>query len=381
MAAYTQPVWIAAIVFGGIAFVLFIPWLIYTYRKYGFLSLSKTIIAFSFIFYFLSALFLVLLPLPETTNTCTLQKPGTNFFNLRPFQFIADISKDSGILLSKPATWIYTIRQPSFYQAFFNFLLLMPFGVYLRYFLKDRKYWKHAFFLGLALTLFYEITQVTGIYGIYNCPYRIFDVDDLMLNSSGSLVGFFIAPIILALFPKHEEVVERGELMKSRDIVRPIHRFLALVVDLILIDFMTTMVFFIVEDNMVFNFVVKTVMYIVFLLVIPLIANGATIGMKILKIRMVDAGTGQFTRKSVIRMFIALFTVQVWLEILAFAYVIELNMDSLFYTFQIIVSISAFSLSFLTIFVLFIHIVLVLVSGGKRVFFFESIGKVEATRK
>lgn len=381
MSAYTQPIFVALLVFALIAFAIFIPWLIYTYRKYGFLSFSKMIIAFSFIFYFLAALFLVLLPLPETTNTCAQQQPGTQFYNLRLFQFIPDILRNSGIVLSNPATWIYTIKQPSFYQAFFNFLLLLPFGVYLRYFLKERKYWKRAFLLGFALTLFYEVTQVTGIYGIYNCPYRIFDVDDLMLNSVGSLLGFFIAPIILALFPKHEEVVARGKLMQAHDIVRPIHRFLALVIDLVLIDIATSLVFLFITQNEVLEFAVKSLLYVLFLLIVPLVMNGATIGMKLLKIRLVDTDTQQFTRRGIIRMFSAIYAVEVMMKLLAIANNIELNIDSPFYVFQIAVTITTFVLAMGIGLVLIVHVLLVLFSKGKRAFFFDRVANVEATRK
>jgi len=122
---------------------------------------------------------LVLLPFPETRDTCSLQSANTVYYNLHPFQFVTDILEDSGIVLTNPSTWFYITKQPSFFQAFYNFLLLMPFGVYLRYFLKKREYWKRAFPFSFLLTLFYEVTQVTGIYGIFNCAYRIFDVDDL----------------------------------------------------------------------------------------------------------------------------------------------------------------------------------------------------------
>ena len=153
MSAYTQPIFVAAIFFVVLAFALFIPWLIYTYRKYNYLPLSTTLISFSFIFYFLAALFLVLLPLPEIRNTCSLQKPGTQHYSLMPFQFIVNTFGNSGIVLSQPATYRLLFSQPSFYQAFFNFLLLLPFGVYLRYFFQDKKHWKKA--LGITFFLHY----------------------------------------------------------------------------------------------------------------------------------------------------------------------------------------------------------------------------------
>ena len=42
-----------------------------------------------------------------------------------------------------------------------------------------------------ALTGFVEISQLTGIFGLYDCPYRQFDVDDLILNFSGVAAGLW----------------------------------------------------------------------------------------------------------------------------------------------------------------------------------------------
>jgi hypothetical protein len=44
-----------------------------------------------YIFSMLSALFLVLLPLPDTRNTCALQSPDTVRYSLVPFYFIWDV--------------------------------------------------------------------------------------------------------------------------------------------------------------------------------------------------------------------------------------------------------------------------------------------------
>lgn len=60
MDVYVQPILTAGIVFVVLTFLLFVPWCIYTFRKYGFLSFSKSLIMFSFIFYFFrSAVFSV----------------------------------------------------------------------------------------------------------------------------------------------------------------------------------------------------------------------------------------------------------------------------------------------------------------------------------
>lgn len=210
MSVYIMPIQTAAIIFLLLSVFLTIPWLIYVYRKYGYLSIWASIVAFSFIFYLLSALFLVLLPLPDTRNTCALQPPDTVHYSLTPFSFITDTINSSKIIWTQPATYMQIFKQSAFLQAAFNILLLLPLGVYLRYFFQNKHYWKRALGLGFGLSLFFEITQVTGIYGIYNCPYRIFDVDDLILNSAGALFGFLIAPMILALFPSKKIFLPRG---------------------------------------------------------------------------------------------------------------------------------------------------------------------------
>ena len=58
-------------------------------------------------------------------------------------------------------------------------------------------YFKRGFFttviLTFMLTLFYETSQYTGLYYIYGRPYRLFDVEDLMVNTTGGLIGWVCA--------------------------------------------------------------------------------------------------------------------------------------------------------------------------------------------
>ena len=49
-----------------------------------------------------------------------------------------------------------------------------------------------AWCFGTILSLGVEITQLTGIWGIYPCAYRQFEVDDLILNVSGVLAGYLL---------------------------------------------------------------------------------------------------------------------------------------------------------------------------------------------
>ncbi len=68
-----------------------------------------------------------------------------------------------------------------------NLIMFMPYGFFISYFLKlDKK--KYAFIMSLLVSMTIEITQL--IIG------RVFDVDDILLNVCGGLLGYFIYRII-----------------------------------------------------------------------------------------------------------------------------------------------------------------------------------------
>ena len=43
-----------------------------------------------------------------------------------------------------------------------------------------------------TLTVFIEVSQLSALYGLYPCPYRQFDIDDLLLNVAGVMLGFWL---------------------------------------------------------------------------------------------------------------------------------------------------------------------------------------------
>ena len=56
---------------------------------------------------------------------------------------------------------------------------------------------RNALFFGFALTFSVELTQLTGMWGLYACPYRKFSVDDIILNIVGTLLGFWLSRKII----------------------------------------------------------------------------------------------------------------------------------------------------------------------------------------
>ncbi|MBM9833979.1 VanZ family protein, partial [Enterococcus faecalis] len=90
-------------------------------------------------------------------------------------------------------TYLPAMKQGVFLEPLFNLLLTLPFGVYLRYYFKCS--FLKTLVITFCLTLFFELTQLTGLYFIYPRPYRLFDVNDLFVNTVGGLVGWTIAPL------------------------------------------------------------------------------------------------------------------------------------------------------------------------------------------
>ncbi|MEO0403198.1 MAG: VanZ family protein [Pseudomonadota bacterium] len=73
-----------------------------------------------------------------------------------------------------------------------NFVLCVLAGIGFARFLRT---WQQAILVGLVMSLVVEISQLTGLFGLYPCAYRTFEVDDLILNTLGVLTGFLIAPM------------------------------------------------------------------------------------------------------------------------------------------------------------------------------------------
>ena len=75
---------------------------------------------------------------------------------------------------------------------FFNFIMIIPFGIYLRYYFRCG--FRRTFLFSFLLSLFFELTQLTGLYFLYPRGYRLFDVDDLLNNTLGGIAGYLCAP-------------------------------------------------------------------------------------------------------------------------------------------------------------------------------------------
>lgn len=275
MQHYMIPIGTAFLVFPLIAIVFTIPYIIYQYRKFGSILFSKTAIVYSFILYLLVAYFLVILPLPPIDEVAKLTTPTVQ---LVPFTFVTDFLEKSGFVWNQISTYWTAITSSSFYNVIFNIFLTVPFAIYLRYYFGCSK-WK-TIFCTFLLSLFFELTQLSALYGIYPRPYRLFDVDDLLTNTLGGVVGYFITPLICFLLPSKNEIDKKA--LKKGEKVSYFRRFCAFCFDIV---FVLILAILIPVDTFFIKYVISILCYFV---IMTYLTHGETIGKWIVKIRLVS---------------------------------------------------------------------------------------------
>jgi len=125
-------------------------------------------------------------PLPDPD---TLECSGEAFRSTWQTDPFASISLIGDVWQS--AGFVAAITSSAFAQVFFNVLLFVPYG----FFLHQVTRWRAitVVIVGLATSLLIELTQGTAVFGRYACPYRLFDVDDLFLNTLGAAIGVLVS--------------------------------------------------------------------------------------------------------------------------------------------------------------------------------------------
>ncbi|MED1790387.1 VanZ family protein [Brevibacillus laterosporus] len=382
MGAYLVPIQTALFIFLFVAFILTVPYMIFSYRRYGYINKYRVIFLSSFLFYALCAYFLVILPLPNIIDTCSIQSPGTVFYNLRPFSFVQDFLKETNLVWSKPATYLSALRERAFLQAAFNFLLLLPLGVYVRYFFK--KGWKFALGVGFITSLFFELTQLTALYGFYTCPYRLFDIDDLMLNTTGAVTGFFLAPFLLIMFPPKDQL-DQGINLDEKP-VGYIHRLLAFLIDSLIVEQLTSLfTALFIKDTSSTNWSNSTFQYplitftcfIVYFIGITYLCKGQTIGLWLLRLRLVSTAREKLTIKDIAKRNITLYIGNIAITSVGYFILNGLPTSLSYYP---LLYIMIFGVVFLYQTLLVLHFLLIILRK-KRQFYYETISQTRIVRK
>ncbi len=278
MSTYIIPIKIGLIIFPILALLLTFPYMVKQYHKYGSILFLRTMIVYSFVLYLLIAWFMVILPLPRIEDVEKMTGPWAQ---LIPFQGFIDIFNNTNFNILNFSSWISFFKNPSVYTVLFNFLLTLPFGVYLRYYFK-RKWWE-VLTISFLLSLFFEVTQLSCLFGIYPRPYRLFDVDDLIVNTTGGLIGYLITPLLSKILPSRE-IIDEKSYTKGKNVSRS-RTIVASFIDFIIVCIITFSGIF--KRNYL-DLSLLMYIFLIYNIIFTIIFNGRTIGKIIVGVRLVS---------------------------------------------------------------------------------------------
>lgn len=282
MRKYLDAILTGIVIFPLLAAVFTVPYVIYCYRKYGSILFMRVVCVYAFIFYLLCVYCLAILPFPAPNAQIT-QKTG---YNLIPFNYVPELltrEVETEVSLSDPLSWLRALYTSGWYEPIFNVIMFFPLGVFLRYYFGFSK--GRTFLCAFLLSLFLELTQLTGTYGLAPFRYRMSDVNDLIDNTLGGMVGYWCTPLLTAFLPTRDRLnqlsYQRGERVSY------LRRTIALLFDLVLIEVLSWL-----PASLGVGRRTSAVLTIfLYTCLLPYCTSGLTPGKALVRIRVVDMDT------------------------------------------------------------------------------------------
>ena len=183
------------------------PYVLVNLRKTRSIHVARCAQLYLMVFFTLCAFFMTMLPFPAMKDVLAMTNSG---IQLIPGYCFYDFFVNSALNVSDWTTIFPALSGSIFLGIVFNIIMLMPLGFFMRalYRLDVRR----AVLIGFGVSLFFELTQLSGLFFIYPRPYRVFDVDDLIQNTLGVYLGYLIQPPFDRLIPsaKKQRVVRQG---------------------------------------------------------------------------------------------------------------------------------------------------------------------------
>ncbi len=267
--SYLLSIKTAIVIFPLVALLFTMPFILHQYHKYGSINRLRVIIVYSFILYMMCIYFLVILPLPARNS---VTKPASEMMSLVPFSFVGDFLKETSFVISDPSTYLKALTEPCVYTVLLNIIMTVPFGMYLRYYFECDL--KTTVKLSFGLSLFFEVTQLTGLYFIYPHPYRLFDVDDLIMNTLGGALGYALMGLVGKILPSRREIDAHS--LRDGTKVSGLRRASVFLLDSLICGFLSV---FFLKDHL------YLLIFLIYYLIVPVALNGCTLGSKFLNVK------------------------------------------------------------------------------------------------
>lgn len=174
---------IAVVVGFAVLAVVFVPLVALSYRRRGGFSGARLLGWIALLFYVMGLWAYTLLPLPDGAYDCA----GVE---LNPFAVVTDIVR------LQPGAGGSLLRNAAFQQFTLNLVLFLPLGFFVRALFARGVVVAAA--AGALVSLAIELTQFTGVWGVFPCAYRLLDTGDLATNTAGAVLGSAIAAAVLS---------------------------------------------------------------------------------------------------------------------------------------------------------------------------------------
>lgn len=306
MNTYIKTILTGFAIFPFVAALITLPYVMYQYHKHSAVSKYRTLVIYSFVLYMLVAYFMVILPLPSLESTVGNQ--WQDHINLIPCNQIIRYWKDRPLGIIELTDYLSSF---ALWQLLFNILLTVPFGIYLRYYFKQS--FGRTVLYSFCLSLFYETTQLSALYGIYPGPYRLADVEDLICNTLGGALGYQIAYVFANLLPDRDTIDEQCRLVGQQ--VTGKRRFWASVFDYVCCDIIFVFIGGIVgmllpealrEQYLEYRWMFFWTYFCAICLLQVLLTHGATLGHAICRMILVSEEKESATSQQLIRRYLYL---------------------------------------------------------------------------
>ena len=180
-------IWTESLINGFELYLKVLPFMIIITVFFIFIVRSKIRVLYligiqALVLYLICLIEVVLFPLPSTEDIATLHSYEGQFI---PFNFIFDIAEDRSI--------------NSVLQVILNVIMTIPFGFFFKFFMNIKR--RNIIIMTFLLSLAIELAQLTGLFFTYPGSYRLFDVDDLIMNTIGGFLGTVLSNNINNIVP------------------------------------------------------------------------------------------------------------------------------------------------------------------------------------
>ncbi|GAB2483356.1 hypothetical protein GCM10027030_16930 [Luteococcus sediminum] len=182
---------------GLLSLLAFVPVVVWQHRRYGEVAEIRLGLIGALLVY-CSALFAyTMFPLPNPDTVTEAWCASRQHLNTDPRELVRRVrAAHQGV------GWRQALVDHRVLELLLNVALFVPLGWFCRRFGGWRVLPTLA--TGLLVSLAIEVTQYTGLWGIFRCAYRMSDAVDLVTNTTGTAVGILLAALTPRFFPRAE---------------------------------------------------------------------------------------------------------------------------------------------------------------------------------